>query len=103
GASRTWKVGSMPAISNKYVCAAAFLAASVTLAACLAATRAVAQGAPDYAAIIAAPDRTDADRQTDNRPHPLKLLVFSGGRPGLKVLDMGAGGGFRPGSQARAA
>jgi predicted methyltransferase len=93
----------MPAISNKHIrCAAAALAASVTLAACFGATRAVAQGAPDYAAIIAAPDRTDADRQTDNRRDPLKLLVFSGVRPGMKVLDMGAGGGYSSELIARA-
>jgi predicted methyltransferase len=93
----------MPAISNKCIrCAAAALAASVTLAACLGATRALAQGAPDYAAIIAAPDRTDADRQTDNRRDPLKLLVFSGVRPGMKVLDMGAGGGYSSELMARA-
>jgi predicted methyltransferase len=93
----------MPAISDKYIrCAAAALAASVTLAACLGATRALAQGAPDYAAIIAAPDRTDADRQTDNRRDPLKLLVFSGVRPGMKVLDMGAGGGYSSELMARA-
>jgi predicted methyltransferase len=93
----------MPAISDKYIrCAAAALAASVTLAACLGATRALAQGAPDYAAIIAAPDRADADRQTDNRRDPLKLLVFSGVRPGMKVLDMGAGGGYSSELMARA-
>jgi predicted methyltransferase len=93
----------MPAISNKCIrCAAAALAASVTLAACLGATRAVAQGAPDYAAIIAASDRTDADRQTDNRRDPLKLLVFSGVRPGMKVLDVGAGGGYSSELMARA-
>jgi predicted methyltransferase len=93
----------MPAISNKCIrCAAAALAASVTLAACLGATRAVAQGAPDYAAIIAASDRTDADRQTDNRRDPLKLLVFSGVCPGMKVLDVGAGGGYSSELMARA-
>jgi predicted methyltransferase len=92
----------MTSISNKYIpCAAAFLAASVLLAACLGATRTVAQGAPDYAAIIAAPDRTDADRQTDNRRDPLKLLVFTGARPGMKVLDMGAGGGYSSELMAR--
>jgi len=93
----------MPAISHKYTrCVAAALAASVTLVACLGATRAVAQGTPDYAAIIAAPDRTDADRQTDNRRDPLKLLVFSGARPGMKVLDVGAGGGYSSELMARA-
>jgi predicted methyltransferase len=51
-------------------------------------------GAPDYAAIIAAGDRSDADRQTDARRDPMKLLVFAAVRPGMKVLDMGAGGGY---------
>ncbi len=53
-----------------------------------------AQAAVDYAAIIASPDRSDADRQTDKRRDPVKLLAFTGVRPGMKVLDMGAGGGY---------
>jgi predicted methyltransferase len=60
-------------------------------------TFAVAAGAQpsvDYAAIIAAPDRSDADRQTDQRRDPVKLLAFTGIIPGMKVLDMGAGGGY---------
>src|SRR5262249_57080527 len=85
---RTWKVGSMPAISDKYIrCAAAALAASVTLAACLGATRALAPGAPDYAAIIAAPDRTHAHPQTDTRHDPLHLLGSSGARPRPKLRE----------------
>jgi predicted methyltransferase len=56
--------------------------------------RAVAQNAPDYAAIIAAPDRSDADRQADKRRDPLPFLQFAGLQPGMKVLDMGAGGGY---------
>jgi predicted methyltransferase len=58
--------------------------------------------APDYPAIIAAPDRTDADRQVDRRRDPLKLLVFAAPRPGMKVLDMGAGGGYSSELMARA-
>jgi predicted methyltransferase len=58
--------------------------------------------APDYAAMIAAPDRTDADRQTDQRRDPLPLLSFLGLRPGMKVLDMGAGGGYSTELVARA-
>jgi predicted methyltransferase len=57
---------------------------------------------PDYAAIIAASDRTDADRQTDSRRDPSKLLVFTGALPGMKVLDMGAGGGYSTELMARA-
>ena len=57
---------------------------------------------PDYSAIIAAPDRTDADLQTDKRRDPVKLLAFAGARPGMKVLDMGAGGGYSTELMARA-
>ena len=53
-----------------------------------------AQNAPDYAAIIAASDRSDADRQADKRRDPLPFLAFAGVQPGMKVLDMGAGGGY---------
>jgi len=60
-----------------------------------------AQGAPDYAAIVAAPDRSDADRETDKRRDPAKLLAFTGVRPGMKVLDMGAGAGYSTELMAR--
>ena len=59
-------------------------------------------GAPDYAAIIAAADRSDADRQTDARRDPMQLLAFAAVRPGMKVLDMGAGGGYSSELFARA-
>src|SRR5438477_11121130 len=57
---------------------------------------ALAQGdkAPDYEAIVTAPDRSDADRQTDQRRQPAKMLAFSGIKTGMKVLDMGAGAGY---------
>ena len=55
---------------------------------------AFAQGIPDYAAIVEDPDRSDADRQTDKRRDPVALLKFIGVRLGMKVLDMGAGGGY---------
>ena len=57
---------------------------------------ALAQGdkAPDYEAIVTAPDRSDADRQTDQRRQPAKMLAFTGARTGMKVLDMGAGAGY---------
>ena len=64
------------------------IGAAVALAGFMSASRAAAQ-APDYAAIVAAADRTDADRQTDARRDPLKLLAFAAPRRGMKVLDMG--------------
>jgi predicted methyltransferase len=59
-------------------------------------------GAPDYAALMAAPDRSDADRQADKRRDPVPFLAFTGLRPGMKVLDMGAGAGYSTELDARA-
>src|ERR1700716_1348656 len=50
--------------------------------------------APDYEAIVASPDRSEADRQTDLRRQPAKMLAFTGAISGMKVLDMGAGAGY---------
>ena len=58
--------------------------------------------APDYAALVAAPDRSEADRLTDQRRKPDQLIAFTGARPGMKVLDMGAGGGYSTELLARA-
>jgi len=70
---------------------------------CLSAPPAAAQGgAPDYAALMAAPDRSDADRQADKRRDPVPFLAFTGLRPGMKVLDMGAGAGYSTELDARA-
>src|SRR5882762_5754178 len=84
----------------KYATILAFAAAIATN---LGSSGAAAQGAvPDYAALIAAPDRSDGDRNTDKRRDPLKLLAFTGVRTGMKVLDMGAGGGYSTELMARA-
>jgi predicted methyltransferase len=53
-----------------------------------------AQATPDYAALMADPGRSEADRTSDKRRDPVKLLVFTGVRPGMTVLDMGAGAGY---------
>jgi predicted methyltransferase len=57
---------------------------------------------PDYEAIVASPDRSDADRQTDQRRQPAKMLAFTGVRTGMNVLDMGAGAGYSTELLARA-
>jgi predicted methyltransferase len=75
----------------------------VAIAMFAALASATAQGTVDYAAIIAAPDRSDADRKTDERRDPTKLLAFTGVQPGMKVLDMGAGAGYSTELMARAA
>jgi len=58
--------------------------------------------APDYEAIVASPDRSDADRQTDQRRDPAKMLAFTGIKAGMKVLDMEAGAGYSTELLARA-
>lgn len=72
------------------------------LAASLAITAARAQSAPDYKALLNTPDRSPADLKADQRRDPVPLLVFSGVRPGMKVLDMAAGGGYSTELMARA-
>jgi predicted methyltransferase len=70
--------------------------------ACLGVKRASAQAdAPHYAALMAAPDRSDGDRQADKRRDPVLFLAFAGLRPGMKVLDMGAGAGYSTELDAR--
>ena len=61
-----------------------------------------AQTAPDYASLLAAPDRSEADREADKRRDPVPLLVLAAPRPGMKVLDMGAGAGYSSELMARA-
>jgi len=70
----------------------------------LSAVPATAQDAraPDYEAIVASPDRSDADRQTDQRRQPAKMLAFAGVRTGMKVLDMDANAGYSTELLARA-
>ena len=81
---------------------AQFVAAMALACVCTFAPRAQAQAAPDYTALLAAPDRSANDRDTDKRRDPLPLLQFAGPRPGMKVLDMGAGGGYSTELMARA-
>src|SRR5215469_2413752 len=84
-------------------CAGIGVTALVFLATTSLVTKTAAQGAaPDYAALIAAPDRSDADRQADKRRDPVPFLKFAGLRPGMKVLDMGAGAGYSTELDARA-
>jgi predicted methyltransferase len=57
--------------------------------------------AQDYQAIVALPDRSDADRQTDKRRDPVSLLTFTGAKTGWKLLDMGANAGYSTELMAR--
>jgi predicted methyltransferase len=54
------------------------------------------------AAIVAAPDRTPADRTNDVRRKPEQMLAFIGIRPGIAALDVSAAGGYTTELLARA-
>jgi predicted methyltransferase len=47
-----------------------------------------------YDSIVAAPDRDAADRALDAGRHPAELLRFFGIKPGMKVAEISAGGGY---------
>jgi len=46
------------------------------------------------AQIVGDPSRSAADRTNDVRRNPVDLLAFVGARPGMRVLDVSAGGGY---------
>ena len=45
-------------------------------------------------AAVAAPDRDQADRDLDAGRHPAEMLAFFGIGPGMRVAELGAGGGY---------
>jgi len=71
------------------------LAWLLTLSAIAATPAAISQTVADYAAIIAAPDRSDADRKLDTNRAPAQWLAFIGAKPGMKILDIFAVYGWK--------
>jgi predicted methyltransferase len=53
-------------------------------------------------AVVDAPDRTAADRALDAGRHPAEMLAFFGIRAGMRVAELGAGGGYTSELLARA-
>ncbi len=47
-----------------------------------------------YQSAIASPLRTDQDRRTDAERHPAEFLPFTQATPGMRVMDVSAGGGY---------
>ena len=84
-------------------------AALALLSACVA-TSALAQSAgaaaklsaERIAAIIATPDRSEADRKNDIRRKPAEMLGFIGIVPGMVAVDLSTGGGYTTELIARA-
>lgn len=54
------------------------------------------------ATLLAAPDRSAADRANDQRRKPREMLAFIGIRPGMTALDLSAAGGYTTELLARA-
>jgi predicted methyltransferase len=61
-----------------------------------------AQSSPNYAAIVAAPDRSAADHKVDANRAPAQWLAFLGIKPGMTVLDIFAVNGYKAELMARA-
>src|SRR5437868_15416874 len=78
------------------------LACLLTLSVIAAAPAATSQTAPDYAAIVANPDRSEADRKLDANRAPAQWLAFIGAKPGMKILDVFAVYGWKAELLARA-
>lgn len=53
-------------------------------------------------AIVAAPDRDDEDKKLDAGRKPAEMLTFYGIKPGMKVAELAAGGGYTTELLARA-
>ncbi len=53
-------------------------------------------------AVVEAADRSAQDRERDARRHPVDFLLFAGVAPGMRVADLGAGGGYTAELLARA-
>jgi len=81
---------------RRMFCRASAIATLAVLSMLSGWSEAAAQDAntPDYEAIVASPDRSAGDRQTDQRRQPAKMLAFIGIKSGMKVLDMEANAGY---------
>ena len=75
-------------------CLLSAVAATAALAGCANMTPHAWEVTPEIRAVVASPDRSDADRNTDERRRPEMTLAFAGVRPGMKVLEVGAGAGY---------
>lgn len=70
------------------------IAAATALAGCAGMAPHTWEVTPEVRAIVASPDRSDADRKTDERRKPEMLLAFAGVKRGMHVLEVGAGSGY---------
>src|SRR2546430_2913224 len=90
-----WIRGEGPMESRLSLRERVFALAMGAFAAC-AAQKASVAGSDDSLAkeVVAAPDRTERDRSRDPHRKPAEMLAFFGVRPGMRVAELGAGGGY---------
>lgn len=79
-------------MTDSWIVRACSLALALLVGAC--AGEAPRRTANEIEALLAAPARSDADRANDARRKAPLLLAFIDARPGMRVLDLGAGGGY---------
>ncbi len=85
---------------SRYDAAARWLAALLATAALASAANSATgpddkqANADNYQQAVASPVRTDTDRDADVQRKPLEFLEFAQVRPGMRVLDVAAGGGY---------
>jgi len=85
--------------------AAALLALAVALLGACANSPPSSSGAlsaEQVVAIVASPDRSEADRVNDARRMPTQMLLFIGVHPGMSAMDLSAAGGYTTELVARA-
>jgi predicted methyltransferase len=99
--TRVWSVRLLAALLQVATLAtlgcghqAASTPATATAETAKAAEVAPAQATRDYKDVVQASDRDAADRALDEGRKPEALLSFMGVAPGMKVAEIGAGGGY---------
>ena len=75
-------------------CLLSAVAATAALAGCAGMAPHTWEVTPEIRAVVASPDRREADRKNDERRKPEMMLAFTGAKPGMKLLDVGAGAGY---------
>lgn len=92
----------MTSSARRLLLICAVLTAGTTTFGC-SSTRSAPTGTSTSAqSIVNAPDRSDADRALDAGRHPVDLLTFFDIKPGMRVAELGAGGGYTTELLARA-
>ncbi len=92
----------MTAFKSNSVRTSRWLARVMVLALASCATTPPSLTPDQITAVLSAPDRNEADKANDSRRKARELLAFIDARPGMRVLDVGAGGGYTAELLARA-